>query len=107
MRSATRKRTGEDADYLQFIAGLPCVACDKTEALQGGRSECAHIGNRGLSQKCPDRETIPLCARHHRTGTYALHRLGKNWWTLHGIDKDALVKELNERYEKEKSNGCS
>ena len=113
MRSATRKRTGVDEDYKAWIRSLPCVACT---AARGGNGsvesvfspiEAAHVGERGLSQKCPDRETIPLCVRHHREGTYSLHKLGKNWWTLHGIDKTALIAELQDRYEKETRNGCS
>jgi predicted nucleic acid binding AN1-type Zn finger protein len=34
-------------------------ACD-------GAVEAHHAGERGLGQKCSDRETIPLCAAHHR-----------------------------------------
>lgn len=108
MRSATKKRTSKDPAYLEWIRSLPCVVCaraiaklGRTEFVQDTPTEAAHVGDRGLSQKCPDRETIPLCARHHREGTYSLHRLGKNWWKLRGIDKVALISELNARYEVE------
>ncbi len=110
MRSATKRKTGRDPEYLEWIRSLACVVCARVAwrrtsegVKQDTPTEAAHVGTRGLSQKCPDRETIPLCAYHHRTGTYALHRLGKNWWKLHGIDRDALIAELQKRFQEEQT----
>ena len=71
----------------------------QTFTVQITPTEAAHIGERGLGHKCSDRETIPLCAEHHRTGPESHHVLGKSFWKHHGLNKDALVKELNRFYE--------
>lgn len=82
-----------------------CVACFPGDFLVRGYgiSEAAHVGERGLGQKCSDRETIPLCVEHHRTQPYAHHVLGKKFWAHHGLDKEAIVAELNRLYDQEKS----
>jgi hypothetical protein len=67
----------------------------------GSRTEAAHVGVRGLGQKSSDRSAIPLCAEHHRLGRDSHHRLGKRFWEHHGLDRDALIAELNRRYEEE------
>jgi hypothetical protein len=92
MRSANRKKTGKDPEYLKFIRGLPCLVC----ARLGG--EAAHVGLRGMSQKCPDREAIPLCAKHHRTGKDSHHVLGKKFWEYHDLDRETLVRALQVYY---------
>lgn len=63
------------------------------------RTEAAHVGQRGLSQKCSDRETIPLCAFHHRTGPESHHRLGKLFWKHHGLDRYELIRELQSQFD--------
>ena len=93
MRSATRKRVGKDQDYLAWIHTLACVCCGSK------RVEAAHVGDRGLSQKCPDRQTIPLCVAHHRIGPTASHVLGKKFFGYWKIDRDALIDRLNQQYE--------
>lgn len=52
-----------------------------------------------MSQKCPDREAVPLCAECHREGRAAAHKLGKHFWEYHGLDKNVLIRELQTRYE--------
>lgn len=111
MKTRIKRRALADIDpaYLEWIRTLPCVVCQRREhgtgrflpVLQLGPTESAHIVDRGLGQKCPDRETIPLCVAHHRTGRHAHHKLGKRFWQHHGIDRDALLVELNTRYELE------
>jgi hypothetical protein len=61
-------------------------------------AEAAHVGKRGLSQKCPDREAIPVCAEHHRIWATSLHVLGKRFWAFWFIDRDELIAELRDRY---------
>ncbi len=111
MRSATKKRTGRDPARLKWIRSLPCVCCFafmhawnfteywKRRDAAHRYSEAAHVGERGLSQKCSDAETIPLCGEHHRTRKYSAHRLGKNFWAHWGIDKQKLLAELQTAYE--------
>lgn len=103
MRSATRNKTGKSPLYLKFIRAQLCAVlttspnfvgcCDQT------RTEAAHVGVRGLLQKCPDREAIPLCRFHHRIGPHAAHRLGKKFWTLHGLDPKELIRQFNEQFD--------
>lgn len=108
MRSATKKRTGKDPEYLAWLHTLACsvVGCAQRlgpEYFDRGIIEAAHVGRRGLSQKCPDREAIPLCRLHHRTGMSSHHQLGKLFWLFHGLDREQLIEELNRRYEEEKA----
>jgi hypothetical protein len=106
MRSATRKKTGKDPAYLEWVHTLPCVCCEKNIAThphynQDTKTESAHVGDRGLSQKAPDREAIPLCRIHHREGVNAIHRLGKTFWAKWNLNRDELIKELNRRFDEQ------
>lgn len=121
MRSA-RSKGLKDKAYLEFIANLPCVVClSKFEInasplyqksagwlgksyIQETHTEVAHVGDRGLSQKCSDRETLPLCVVHHRTGKEAHHVLGKKFWGCHRLDRDILIKTLNEKFDSQRGN---
>lgn len=113
MRSVASKGL-VDLAYKAFIASQECCICAirrsrLTKAIRAkglsqlSRTEVAHVGMRGLSQKCDDRCTIPLCGLHHRVGREAHHKLGKLFFEHHGTDKDALVKFYNEKYEKGKA----
>lgn len=98
VRSATKKKIGKDPEYLAFLHTLPCVVCEKMGVKQTYRTEAAHVGDRGMSQKCPDKEAIPLCLVHHREGPQSQHVLGKLFWDFHGIDRDGLILSLKQRY---------
>lgn len=105
-RKTARRGRVQDPLYLGWVRTLVCVICkyrypgdDPDMTVQTTPTEAAHIGERGLGHKCSDRETIPLCAEHHRTGPESHHVLGKSFWKHHGLNKDALVKELNRFYE--------
>lgn len=89
-----------DIPYRKFIRSLGCVICRDSVPVnvQSSVTECAHIGERGLGQKCSDRETAPFCAWHHRIGPESHHRLGKGFWTHHNIDKDNLIASLQALY---------
>jgi hypothetical protein len=104
-RAQIRKGPTRDPEYLDWIRSLPCLLCCRQPggfrgscALQNTRTEAAHVGARGLGQKASDRETIPLCAYHHRIGATSHHTLQKHFWTHHRLDRDELVRDLNERY---------
>ena len=61
-RKAPKRSNAErDEDYLNFIRGQPCMVEGCTEP-----SEAHHIENDGLSLKCSDYRTVPLCGHHHR-----------------------------------------
>lgn len=120
-RRKPRRGRVRSAAFLRFVRSLPCVLCQRKRHSRGFEiynmsagsrwlnwasgqyTEAAHVGNRGLGQKCSDRETIPLCAAHHRTGKDSHHVLGKKFWDFHGLDKEKLIAELNARYEEERA----
>lgn len=97
MRSATRKKTDRDAAYLDYIRSLPCCVC-ALDTPQTTPTEAAHVGPRGLSQKCPDRETIPLCALHHREGQFSQHRMGRMFWSHYGLNLEVLLAMYQAHY---------
>lgn len=61
-RRSSRVRDGE---WLLAVKRLPCCAPGAPRSCEG-QVEADHAGTRGLGQKCSDRQTIPLCSRHHR-----------------------------------------
>lgn len=93
--------------YRDFIGEQPCIACYppwfryRWDDRQKSPTEVAHVGLRGLGQKCSDLETLPLCTEHHRTGEKAHHVLGKNFWAEHGLDRDQLIASFQEKYKME------
>jgi hypothetical protein len=116
-----RKKPGDNPAYRTWIRSLICVICYRDayvsgvmfEALSAGMvfypdrsiqphiTECAHVGDRGFGQKCPDNETVPLCSiGHHREGSDSSHRLGKSFWTYHRLDRDDLIRKLQETFAK-------
>ncbi len=106
MRSATKNRVGKDPKYLAFLHTLPCIVPEcssknlhKWDDIASARIEAAHVGDRGLSQKCPDREALPACIWHHRTGPESLHRLGAKFWTRWGLDRAALIAKHQRLFE--------
>ena len=108
------RKPGDDPKYRNWINHLPCVVCmrgwlysELAEAIAEAAdlsaqpvSECAHVGTRGLGQKCSDRQSIPLCAVHRRTGPDAHHVLGKAFWAVHSLDRDDLIRKLQALYRK-------
>jgi hypothetical protein len=99
-----RRGRVRDREYLAWIRQFSCVVCIPPSSnwwmpfCGSTVSEAAHVGQRGLGQKCSDRETIPLCAEHHRNGRDSVHVLGKRFWPHHGLDRYRLIAELNQRY---------
>ncbi len=112
----SKRSTGlKDPKYLAWLREQQCVVCKFSVvsvssnaatmeitiqlAEQTTVTEAAHCGDRGLSQKCSDREALPLCGEHHRTGKFSHHILGKRFWQHHGLDKDVLIAEYNRLFE--------
>ena len=85
-----------DDGYLRWLRKLPCVVCGTLRWVKA-----AHVGERGLGQLCSDRQAIPLCELHHRTGALSHHVLQRNFWSYWGLDRYELIAWFNERYETE------
>lgn len=100
-RYEPRKGPLDDPAYLNFIRSLPCAICTLLRGRQSGRTEAAHVGQRGLGQKCSDHETIPLCHLHHREGEHAHHRIGKRFWSFWSLDRFELIGRYRRMYERE------
>lgn len=103
-RANPRRGPARDRAYLAWIRRFGCVACLNSTIIAPKNPlwddiEAAHVGPiRGLGQKCSDYETIPLCEQHHRLGRDSQHRLQKKFFDHHGLDRAALISELNSRY---------
>jgi len=79
--------------YLAWIRTQPCLVCGSTRWI-----EAAHTGPHGLGQKSPDTSSVPLCARHHRTGNYSYHKLGpRRFAEMHQLNLGAIVARLSEK----------
>src|SRR5579863_5736732 len=112
-RSKPRRGRVIDKAYKEWISNLPCLICYlksfirwlngedgiRWDGEQRYRTEVAHIGIRGLSQKSNDRDTMPACAWHHQEGPESLHKLGKKFWNHHGLDREKVIADLNIKYD--------
>lgn len=88
-RSKTNRKRPRNIPYMLWIKTLPCAVCGRNGA------EAAHTGRRGLGQKAPDEQCIPLCPDHHRHRRDALDVAGpRRFQKIHGIDIKALVVRL-------------
>lgn len=75
--------------HLAFIRQLNCVVCGRDRFV-----EAAHVGRRGMGQKCSDLETIPLCRIHHQEQ----HRIGlKAFARIYELDIPALLHLLTRK----------
>lgn len=99
---APRHDPRRDPAYLQWVRTLPCIVCFAWKLptnRQSGPVEAAHVGERGIGQKCPDTEALPLCVQHHRTGKHAHHVLGKRFWSFWKLDRHEMIAGFNREYE--------
>jgi hypothetical protein len=98
-RYAQRPR---DFAFMSWIKSQQCAVCEKLRLINFGSIYAHHAGAHGLSQKSSDRTCIPLCWRHHDRGSsQSIHTLGKRFWVVYGLDRAALIAELNRRYDEE------
>lgn len=93
-----RKNRERDVAYLAWLHTLPCC-CNVGQGTCYGAIAAHHAGERGLGQKCPDREAISLCFGHHQDGPDAIHRIGRKFWDRHGLVKEELIAEFNRVYD--------
>lgn len=113
MARSARSKGLKDPAYLNWLRDLACLICDdmcERRVFVDGQpwqqttpTEVAHVGDRGLSQKCPDQQAIPLCAWHHRIGPESHHVLGKKFWDHHGFDKSMVITTYNRWFEGRKA----
>jgi hypothetical protein len=106
-RAKHRRGRKHDPVYLTFIRAQPCVVCESMGMTQTSRTEAAHVGVRGLGQKCSDHDTLPLCELHHSRGTDSHHRLGRHFWRHHFLNRLKLIRLFNERFEREQGSFVS
>lgn len=75
--------------YWDWIRTQPCAVCGVR-----WRIEAAHVGLRGLGQKCDGWEILPLCQAHHAQGfPDSHHELGKGFWGFHGLERYAAIRK--------------
>lgn len=110
IKKKRKPKKGDNPAYRAFVREFACVACfgcllsDEGGVFfskrQQSPTECAHVGARGLSQKCPDSQSLPLCAiEHHQVGPESHHVLGKRFWGFHGLDRAELIKQMQELFQ--------
>lgn len=95
-RKSAYSRRPRNFAYMLWVKSLPCTVSSMD---CNGPVEAAHVGDRGLSRKSNDEETIPLCSGHHRLNRKALHNMGRLFFEHHRIDKIQLVLDLNKKWE--------
>lgn len=100
-----RKDPNLNPAYRAWVRSLPCTVCHQwgITRRQFGPVECAHVGKRGLSRKCSDLETIPLCVWHHRLGPQSHHALSKGFWSFWKLNRNEIIARLNREYKGEKA----
>ena len=93
--------------YWDWIREQPCAVCLQNWDLEfgimnydpDGKIEAAHVGIRGLAQKCDPWEVIPLCKMHHDRGMpHSHHTLGKKFWSFHNLDRYEVIRRFREQY---------
>jgi hypothetical protein len=130
-KPAKRPAGFADPEYLAWLRTWPCYVClfracveqsvpfwkvitnklSRDNFVNGtmwecGRTEAAHVGTRGLRQKCKDREAMPLGQKHHLHqtaggGPESHHSLGGKFWEHHGLERESVIAILNELYHQE------
>ncbi len=83
-----------DPKHMHAVKCLPCVICnapppsDAHHCTHRPMADEPHGYDRipGAGQRSGDRDTIPLCKRHHQDGPEAIHNGKKTWRDRHGPD---------------------
>lgn len=73
-----RSKPVRNRAYRAFVRSQPCLACGQT-----WRIEAAHTEPHGLQQKASDLSVVQLCECDHRTGRYALGKIGRAAFERH------------------------
>jgi len=98
-RRSLKQKRKIDHDYMAWIHTQPCLVCGCIPV------EAHHVYAMCYGIRPPDRRAIPLCWTHDsRDSKASIHVLGKRFGPEYGIDVEAEIVRLNEKYEAEKSN---
>lgn len=93
-RRKARRGPARSKKYMAFIHTFACLVCGLALV------EFAHTGPHGLSQKSSDFSGIALCAEHHRTGRYAIEKIGSvRFAEVYGLDLRAKILEYQFKFE--------
>ncbi len=86
-------RTIEETTHLSRVAALGCIVCRKITG-KYVPAEIHHIrSGTGMALRAHYSRTLPLCPRHHRTGSYgeAYHAGAKVWTFKFGSEEELLA----------------
>ena len=99
-RKARKARPDDDRRYLEFVRSLRCGVFGGCTSPYNAHAH--HLTGAGMGRKASDRETMPLCAAHHRE----LHEFKGHFagWTRERRLAWQLmkIKETQARYERER-----
>lgn len=85
--------------YWSWLRDQACCVCASQGAQQQTQTQIAHVGLRGLGQKCNGWEVLPLCRIHHERGLpESHHTLGKRFWLVFRLDRYGLISAYKKRY---------
>jgi hypothetical protein len=122
---AKPQKPPEIRSYFEWLSSWPCYVCLSRYCAQNsmsiaevlpeartiaarwttrscGRTEVAHVGIRGLSQKCEDTEVMPLGLKHHQRGPEAHHVHAKGWFErVVGEEPERVFVTLQTLYKRE------
>lgn len=89
-----RKASVKDPAYMGRVKQLPCVICNAPPPSDA--HHCTHkpyVDEHNPYEREPcagrksgDRDTIPLCKKHHQDGPEAIHNGKSRWREKHGPD---------------------
>lgn len=83
--------------HLKFVRSYDCCITKDGEHCNGTPVVAHHLtflGNRSMSKKPCDSDTLPLCFKHH----YILHWMGeRSFWKEKGIDPELIADDLASR----------
>jgi len=95
-----RHRTPSDVfAYWKWLGTQPCCVCAMKGLSQKSPTEVAHVGVRGIGQKCNGWDVLPFCGvEHHREGKESHHKLGKRFWVVHRLERFEMIRRYQEAY---------
>lgn len=102
-RRKDRNRDAESLQYLKWLLTLPCLICSMLRIPQRSRTTAAHLdGTTGA--KGSNWSAVPLCqVEHHQYGEHSEEKLQRRFWGFWGLDKDEALRQLHERFRREKA----
>ena len=82
-----------DEPHLDFIRGLPCLAC----AGRGGVAHHLTIGRNRAGRRAGDDQAVPMTSKCHNDFPQSLHMVGeRKFWNSKGLDPRPVAKFLFE-----------